>query len=164
MHFICASGLDGIEPSGVDTIVCAGMGGDLIRKILTAAPWIRDERYTLILQPQSGAADFRKWLFAEGFSLLEENPVWEDGHMYFVMKLRYTGAGTEVTPGRLYLTEPMLRSDSEDLPRYIQGVLEHLEKTINGMQKATKQNEKLDFYLQARQEITEMRDSLGKGF
>ena len=62
MRFSRADGLDAIDPNEVDTIVCAGMGGDLIAQILDRCRWVRDPRYTLILQPQSSGNDLRRKL------------------------------------------------------------------------------------------------------
>ena len=60
MRFSRADGLDAIDPDEVDTIVCAGMGGDLIAQILDRCRWVRDPRETLILQPQSSGNDLRR--------------------------------------------------------------------------------------------------------
>ena len=56
MRFSRADGLDAIDPDEVDTIVCAGMGGDLIAQILDRCRWVRDPRYTCLLYT-SDAAD-----------------------------------------------------------------------------------------------------------
>lgn len=163
MAFVCANGLKGVGADDVDTIVIGGMGGDLMRNILEDAPWVRSERYTLILQPQSGAKDFRNWLFSEGFGLQQEEPSIEDGHVYFTMKLRYTGERFSATPGQLYVTPQMLNSESAELPAYIDHVLSSLHRSIEGLRKAENPGEKLDFFLTAEREIKEMRDTLGKG-
>ena len=49
MDFRQCDGLAALSPGEVDTVVIAGMGGDLMVHILSAAPWIRDVK--LILQP-----------------------------------------------------------------------------------------------------------------
>ncbi len=159
MHFCCASGLAGIDPEAVDTIVCAGMGGEVMRKILESAPWVRQNKYILLLQPQSVPAEFRAWLFAEGFSILEEYPIFEKGHMYFTMKIRYTGEIIEPTPGMLFLTREMLASNSPDLPLYIERVLQTISKSIDGLLVSGKPSERLNFLLAARKEIIEMRET-----
>lgn len=56
MEFRLSDGLAEIGPDEADTIVCAGMGGDLIVEILSACPWLHKKNYTLILQPQSAGA------------------------------------------------------------------------------------------------------------
>ncbi len=159
MHFCCANGLAGIDPESVDTIVCAGMGGEVMRKILESAPWVRQNKYILLLQPQSVPAEFRAWLFAEGFSILEEYPIFEKGHMYFTMKIRYTGEIIAPTPGMLFVTKPMLQSNSPDLPQYLENVLQNMNKSIDGLLTSGKPSQRLDFLLAARKEILEMRET-----
>ena len=61
MDFSVADGLAAVDPDRVDTIVCAGLGGDNIAGILEAAPWVRDPKYTLILQPQTSGNDLRRY-------------------------------------------------------------------------------------------------------
>ena len=68
MEFRLSDGLAEIGPDEADTIVCAGMGGDLIVEILSACPWLRDRNYTLILQPQSAGQELRRWLGEHGFA------------------------------------------------------------------------------------------------
>ena len=75
MRFSRADGLDAIDPDEVDTIVCAGMGGDLIAQILDRCRWVRDPRYTLILQPQSSGNDLRRKLARMGFAIEQEHLV-----------------------------------------------------------------------------------------
>ena len=69
MRFSRADGLDAVDPDEVDTIVCAGMGGDLIAQIVDRCRWVRDPRYTLILQPQSSGNDLRRKLARMGFAI-----------------------------------------------------------------------------------------------
>lgn len=164
MDFVCADGFSGIEPEKVDTLICCGMGGDLIRKIIEHSPWVRDEKYTLILQPQSGQSEFRKWLVSEGFSILEEQPIFDDRFIYFSMKVRYTGEITKLTPGQAYVSPQMLESKSEDLPVYIDRVLISLEKSINGMEMASKPDERLAEFKVAREEVLAMKEKLNEGF
>lgn len=160
IEFVCADGFAGIDPEKVDTIICCGMGGDLIRNMIEASPWVRDERYTLILQPQSGQSEFRKWLCREGFSILEEVPVFDGRFVYFVMKLRYTGKCTELSPGQAYVTPQMLNSKSEDLPVYMDRVLCSLEKSIKGMEMAEKPDQRLAEFKAARAEVLAMKERL----
>ena len=47
--FVQCDGLAGVSPRAVDTVVCAGMGSDLICRIIGDAPWLRDAGYTLSL-------------------------------------------------------------------------------------------------------------------
>ena len=52
MTFYLSDGARNI-PRNFDALVCAGMGGDTMVHILEDAPWLRSERYFLVLQCQS---------------------------------------------------------------------------------------------------------------
>lgn len=71
--------------------VIAGMGGEMIAKILAGAPWIKKPDNHFVLQPQSHAEDLRKYLCENGFSILNEDVCKEGKHLYICMEAVYTG-------------------------------------------------------------------------
>ncbi len=87
---VLSDGLAEIVPDTVDDIVIAGMGGDLIARILSRCEWIYDKRLRLVLQPMSKADRLRTWLYANGFSIIEEKVVADSGRYYTVMCCEYT--------------------------------------------------------------------------
>ena len=56
-----SDGLETVFPIEVDDIVIAGMGGETIAKIIAEAPWLKDEKKHLILQPMTSAEDLRRY-------------------------------------------------------------------------------------------------------
>lgn len=91
-------GLNAVNPSEADTFIIAGMGGDLIAKILSDAPWIKDEKYELILQPMTAVEDLREYLLKNGFEITLEQAVKSQGRIYTVMKVRFTGEIADCSP------------------------------------------------------------------
>jgi len=75
---LCTDGLHGAQDFQPDHILVFGMGGELIVKILSEAPWVRDPRIRLILQPMSRSATLRAWLLENGFSILGETITYEE--------------------------------------------------------------------------------------
>lgn len=65
-------GLAGTEYFSPDHILIFGMGGELIARILSDAPWIRTPEISLILQPMSRISYLRRWLLENGFSVTGE--------------------------------------------------------------------------------------------
>ena len=55
-------GLAPVFPGEADDIVIAGMGGETIAAILSAADWLADARLRLVLQPMSRAEETRRGL------------------------------------------------------------------------------------------------------
>ncbi|XZF74766.1 tRNA (adenine(22)-N(1))-methyltransferase [Bacillus sp. AL-1R] len=78
-------GLEVLEPNEVDVITIAGMGGSLISSILENGKEKLQGVETLILQPNIGAHQIRNWLDKEGYSLVEEDILEEDGKIYEIL-------------------------------------------------------------------------------
>ncbi len=91
-------GLNAVSPEEVDTVVVAGMGGDLIARILESSPWIKDQRYELVLQPMTAVEDLREYLCRNGFAIKREEAVSAHNRTYTAMKVTFTGELTECDP------------------------------------------------------------------
>lgn len=85
-------GLSTVSAAEVEDIAIAGMGGETIVAILESAPFVRDSRLRLILQPMTRAEDLRRWLLWQGFSVLEEHLIQDGRHLYPVLAAEYTAA------------------------------------------------------------------------
>lgn len=145
--FVQSDGLDRIPPDSFDTLFCAGMGGDLITGILDRAPWLRDPKYTLILQPQSGGADLRRTLGEQGFSLERERLVRDGGFLYGVLRARY-GGGTVPSPGEQYVSLALQRENDHLYRDYLARLDRSLTATIRGIAQSADpaDQEKLEYY------------------
>ena len=96
-------GLNAVKPQEADTFIIAGMGGDLIIKILSDCDWIKNERYELLLQPMTSVEDLHAFLMKNGFEIKEEQAVISAGRVYSVIKAVYSGNCREVSPKDYYL-------------------------------------------------------------
>ena len=81
-----SDGLAEYVPGEADTMICAGMGGRLMQRILEEGRE-KLEAMELILQPQSEISGFRAYLRQAGYVTLAENMVYEDGKYYPMMKV-----------------------------------------------------------------------------
>lgn len=81
-----SDGLQKLQPGEADTVVCAGMGGRLMERILTEGLEKAMQMRELILQPQSELREFRQFLRRTGFRVDEEDMVYEEGKYYFAMR------------------------------------------------------------------------------
>ena len=86
--FRLCDGLSGIRPGEVDAVAAAGMGGETIAAILTAAPWTLERDIPLILQPMSSFPDLRKWLGENGFAIEKEQLAREGETLYTALLVR----------------------------------------------------------------------------
>lgn len=94
MELRLGDGLSVLRPGEADAAVIAGMGGDTIVSILSAASWCRERGLLLLLQPMSRAEVLRRWLPENGFALLAEKLVQDKGVLYPI----FTVQGGEITP------------------------------------------------------------------
>ena len=81
-----SDGLKEYLPGEAETLVCAGMGGPLMEKILTDSFEKVKTLKELILQPQSEIREFRRFLRQNGLTIAEERSELEDGKYYFAMR------------------------------------------------------------------------------
>lgn len=157
MRFVQSDGLHNIEPGSFQTLVCAGMGGDLITQILRHAPWLCNPAYTLVLEPQSSGNDLRRCLGEDGFAIVRERLVRDGGFLYGVMQIRY-GCGKPLTPGEQYVS-PALRSERDPLyPEYLTRIRNALERTVAGISRSEEPSDRarLAYYQSALFEVQEI--------
>lgn len=81
-----SDGLDALASGEADTLVIAGMGGPLMERILTKGAAVRDSFSELILQPQSDIPHFRHYIRSQGWEVVQEELILEDGKFYPMMK------------------------------------------------------------------------------
>lgn len=81
-----SDGLHNYRPGEADTLVCAGMGGGLMIRILEAEREKTDSFRELVLQPQSEIERFRRYLRENGYRILDEEMVVEDGRFYQMIR------------------------------------------------------------------------------
>lgn len=81
-----SDGLAAFRKGEADTLICAGMGGRLMMRILSDEEEKTASFQELILQPQSEVPQFRSFLRMQGYLLVDENMIEEDGKFYPMMK------------------------------------------------------------------------------
>jgi len=119
-------GLDGIKSNEADTIIIAGIGGEVIWGILERGLSIASDNKLIILQPTTSPEYLRKQLYNNGFEIQSEVPVFENGKVYSVMVCKYSGKSNtkeeyfyytgfvlpDTESGKLYLEKQFKRCKS----------------------------------------------------
>ncbi|ANZ58141.1 tRNA (adenine(22)-N(1))-methyltransferase [Fructilactobacillus lindneri] len=83
-------GLDVIHANDqVEVITIAGMGGELITKILERGIDKLNSGTTLVLQPNVDENILRSWLMKHNFKIIAENIVVDANHYYEMIKAQY---------------------------------------------------------------------------
>lgn len=81
-----SDGLAAFRKGEADTLICAGMGGRLMMRILSDEAEKVSLFREMILQPQSEIQQFRAFLRGQGYLITDENMIEEDGKFYPMMK------------------------------------------------------------------------------
>ncbi|MBM7097087.1 tRNA (adenine(22)-N(1))-methyltransferase TrmK [Bacillus sp. H-16] len=86
IHAKLGDGLQVLDGETVDVITIAGMGGPLIVRILEdGKKRLGASVQRLILQPNVASDHVRKWLYDNQWSLIDEQILEEDGHIYEIL-------------------------------------------------------------------------------
>ncbi|MCI8326965.1 MAG: SAM-dependent methyltransferase [Lachnospiraceae bacterium] len=82
-----SDGAKNIRSGEADVFVLAGMGGGLMYRILSQSRLVFEGAKEIILQPQSEQEQLRRNLIGDGWKILEEDMVEEDGKYYPMMRI-----------------------------------------------------------------------------
>lgn len=130
MTFCLSDGVQNV-PHDFDTLVCAGMGAETMISILSAAPWLQDSKYRLILQCQTKTHLLRRYLSENGWRITEESAVRDGRFIYTAMEVEWK-PGYVLTPGEWFFPPALLENPAECLPEYYQRTVNTLRKIITG--------------------------------
>ncbi len=129
MAFYLSDGLRFV-PHDFDCLVCAGMGGDTIVSILTAAPWLKNEKYSLVLQCQTKTPVLRRYLSENGWYIEAETVLRDGKFLYTVMAVSYAPEKERLSVGGWYFPQVLARNANED-------TVAHFQYILNGLRIAT---------------------------
>ena len=133
IRFCLTDGLDGIDSKLLDTIVIAGLGGDVICSILDRAEWTMDPAYRMILQPMTKAEVLRFWLCNNGYEISAEHLVQENGRIFRILSVRFSGDNTPMTDAELYLGKTSLAEQEDCYGQLLEQEIERMRKKTEGL-------------------------------
>ena len=81
-----SDGVKALKPNEVQSVVIAGMGGQLISEILSA-DIEKARECNLVLQPMNAQYELRKYLISNGFSITDEDIAIEGFKVYNIMNV-----------------------------------------------------------------------------
>lgn len=123
---------DGVQslPRDFDTLVCAGMGGDTMVSILSAAPWLQGGGYRLILQCQSKTPTLRRYLSETGWAICEETVLRDGRFLYTVMEVLWQPEAPRLTVGQRYFPPALRKHPTPETAAYYHWVADGLRLAV----------------------------------
>lgn len=138
IRFVHSPGLAFAGSDGYDTIVIAGMGGELIASILRDAPWTKRNK-TLILQPNSKVDVLVTFLLEAGYCLTAARLVNDTGKLYQILAAS-GGEGELLHTQAERLVHPLLfRTRDPLLPEYLELLIHKYAAALAGMEQSRKE-------------------------
>lgn len=129
---VLTDGLQGISLEADDGVVIAGMGGELIARILDNWWQCTALRHDYYLQPMTKPEKLREYLCKNGFQILEERCCIAVGRPYSVLHVVGGGEPHQPTPVEGYLGQIDPR-EGEAAQRYCSKLMERLQKRLRGI-------------------------------
>lgn len=123
---ILSNGLDNVPNDEYDTVILAGMGGELIADILSRVENVTEKSF--IINPMTHSEIVRKWLFDNKFEILNDVVLPDGKHHYNIIYAKYSDKVVKKTQTDYYLGEIKDFSDKE--------YFEHLLNYLNNKQKS----------------------------
>ena len=126
---LLSDGLDMVPPGERYDIVIAGMGGELIAKIIQRPQWLKNGDHRLILQPMTRGESLRLFLCENGFCIDEERACVSGRKCYSVIVCHYDGRIRSCS--ELFRYIGLLGEDSSEAARrYISVINNKLRKKL----------------------------------
>lgn len=145
-----SDGLKNVPDENVTDVIVAGMGGELISQIIGNADWLK-RGTNIILQAMTRASFLRKWLYSNGFKIVEEKAVEDDNLLYTVIKAEYCGEISEVDD---FFSETGMLDFSEEISqKYLSRQANRLKTISNELLKAEDKKDMAEKYFNLSQKI-----------
>lgn len=154
------SGLKPVDVSEVDTVVIAGMGGDLICQILSDSPEFMAAGKELVLQPQAEIFKVRRLLHERNYRIDQEWNLMDEGK-YYVVILARPGEETYDHKGDYEYGRVLIRQKDPLLRRHLQGQLAK-KKAIISRLSVEKHGERIRELKEETREIRRILKEMGQ--
>ena len=126
-----ADGLDGIEQFAPDDIMILGMGGELIARIISDAPWTKNKSINLCLQPMTHPEYLRGFLLENGYEIIDE-AIAEEEKIYQIILARFSGEKQSLAPEKLLLGRINVARGGDALVRLGEHWISVIERRADG--------------------------------
>jgi len=159
--FRLGNGLTVLKENEADALIIAGMGGELIADIIETSKDVALNAVQLILQPMTTADRLRRYLYENGFKIVDESIVKELHHYYFIIKAvpHYDKSGDEAENEIFYEISKILLGKKDTLMiEYLSKLLNINENIISSIEKNNNSvyNEKIEVLKRKNDKIREL--------
>ncbi len=138
-------GLGALCEGEAECIVIAGMGANVIAKILTGGEKVAKSANFIVLQSMTGSEDLREFLYKNGYDIVKEVLVREDRRIYAIMVAKSGDAGA-FTPFDCYISPALRKSGDTLFCDYYEKQKSRILRAYEGMKNAKRDDVDTDYY------------------
>lgn len=154
------NGLAPIALGECDTVIIAGMGGELLCKILSDGKDIANSTELLILQPMNAQDLLRKYLNENNYTIIDEDITVEGFKVYNLLKVKNGGNRRDIDEFSLHLPEYLYEKPCfKELLAKKKREFTNIKKGLEAADE--KDNEKIQKYSGFIERIKELEINLG---
>lgn len=135
---VLSNGMDKLKDNMAETVIIAGMGGDLIVDILSKGKNIKGIK-ELVLSPHKRVDLVRKYLVGNHWKIAEERMVIDSGKYYIIIRA-VKGEEKEYTDVELIYGRFLLEHKNKTLEQYLIKENEKFSNILNRMKKSGSRN------------------------
>ena len=161
-----SDGLEKLLPGEADTVVIAGMGGELIIHILEEGRHVWEDISRFVLSPQSDLDKVRRYLEYSGFVIAKEAMVEEEGKFYTVMETFWNkgaegeSGGTDKKQSWYAYGKSLIENKDRVLASYLTKEESRITEVLSRLDTGEERSESAERAIrQLRQELTIIREA-----
>ncbi|MCI8957031.1 MAG: SAM-dependent methyltransferase [Eubacterium sp.] len=136
---VLSDGMEQMKDNMAESVIIAGMGGDLIVDILSRGSRIKGVK-ELVLSPHKRVDFVRKFLIQNCWEIIREDMVVDGGKYYTIIKA-VRGKNTDYTDVELLYGKYLLETKNQTLKQYLQKENEKFLKILNTMKESGNKND-----------------------
>lgn len=150
-----SDGLSAIQSGETDTVIIAGIGGEVISGIIERGAHIcKDSDVKLILQPTTSPEFLRRFLIISGYEIIREIPIEENGKLYSVMLAKYIGIKSEKDEIYYYIGE--VPTDNQVGISYIKKRQKRFSDCAMQLKNVERKQEEYNYYKKLLEDINKI--------
>lgn len=131
------SGLSTVAEKEVDGAIIAGMGGNLIRDIVLEDCDVFKNLKFAILQPVQNAEVLRKFIYENGFVIIDEELCYDENKFYEIIKVKYGNSPRELDEIHYEISPVLLGKRHPLIKEFVEYKRQRYEKILEAIKEET---------------------------
>jgi len=134
-----SDGMKELKGKDIESVIIAGMGGELICKIIEESP-ILDDITELIVSPHHDVNRVRETLLDNGFNIVSEKMILDSDKYYNIIKSQKSDKVDSYTPFELKYSKKLFEEKDEVFKEYLKNMMNKYSIIISRLENSRKED------------------------